>query len=182
MKWVWMSFRLLLLLLLCLRRLLQKPMQTGFRHGFQHVSHNCMRTERRQSARHRVHWTESTKRNHLFLYHLYIYFRTEALRMQGLACKDIYFFSQPKKHSNFGVKQNERKSQSLPTAEELQTPISRTLMQALGIRVQEGSPGESPERLGLSAHTWHFSWRTGLETGMGQELQSTGAFGGPILF
>lgn len=52
----------------------------------------------------------------------YIYFRTEALRMQGSGYKCMFvffFFRQLKKHSNFGLKQNERKSQSLATGEAL---------------------------------------------------------------
>lgn len=47
MKWIWLLFCLLLLFLFHLGGFLHKPTQTGFRHGFQHVPHNCMQTKRK---------------------------------------------------------------------------------------------------------------------------------------
>lgn len=76
-----------------------------------------------------------------------IYFRTEALRVQGLAYKWICFF-QSKKHSNFGLKQDERKSQSLTVAKALHTPISKTHASS-GHPSSGGQPWTVTERLGL---------------------------------
>lgn len=74
--------------------------------------------------------------------------------MQGLGHKYVYiciiYISANQRNSNFRFKRDERKSKSLTTGEE--PSVSRTLMQALGTRIQEESSGESPERLDLSVN------------------------------
>ena len=167
MKRVWLLFHLFLLLLFHLGRFLHKPRQIGFRHEFQHVAYHRMRTKAKHQAQSTS--TQSTKRTTTS----HVYFRTEALRVQGLGMKCVYiyisiniFFSQLNKHCNFGLKQNGRKSKSLTAGEALQTPVSRTLMQALGTRVQEGSPGEyrrgciSPPTpdISLGELGWEWGW------------------------
>lgn len=77
-----------------------------------------------------------------------IYFRTEALRVQCSAHEWIFFFHS-RKHSNFGLKQDDRKSQSLTTAEALHTSISRTHASS-GHPSSGGQPWTVTKRLGLS--------------------------------
>lgn len=157
MQWVWLLFCLRLLLLVRPGGFLHRPMQTGFRRGFQHVPHNCMRAERRQSARHRARQTTSTKRNH------YVTYLFQGQKPEGCRVRHIngyVFYSQSKKHSNFELKQDERKSQSLTTAEALHTPISRTHASS-GHPSSGGQPWTVTERLGLSPELalGEFGWK-----------------------
>lgn len=150
MKWVWLLFHLLLLLLFHLGGFLHKPIQTGFRHGSQHAPHKCMRTKRRQSAKHRVRPIKARRETTMS----YVYFRTRGPKDARFGTKYVYiciiYISANQRNSNFRFKRDERKSKSLTTGEE--PSVSRTLMQALGTRIQEGSSGESPERLDLSVN------------------------------
>ena len=84
MKRVWLLFHLFLLLLFHLGGLLHKPRQIGFRHEFQHMTYHHTRTKVKHQAQSAS--TQSTKR----ITTSYIYFRTEALRMQGLGMIFIY--------------------------------------------------------------------------------------------
>lgn len=108
----------------------------------------------------------------------YVYFRTEALRMQSLGVKYIYiniFFSQLNKHCNFGLKTKWKKKQKLDCRGGTPDSSQQKSHASSGHLHLGGKPWRVPKRLYLSTNTWHFSWRAGLGMGLGQELQSTGA-------